>query len=692
MIRFCDKEVYNVTEGDMTRTQLLMFFLQNNETRKSIISIYQKNGNYKGIITYKDLLEHEELEESINTDVIKITENFWEEAREYFECKARQMLTVVNQNGNILGFVYNDDNVSYDSIEFVLMALKDADVTLPEGFQRVQMAVITDLNELAWRCYGLFKQAGLEVCVIGEKWEWFGFKSGEGYLEYPDYAKLYIYAEGTYILRKEVEQGYYVDVSKNFSFINGIEKVNTETIYYKVLEQLKEKGGTVCECSLPMAEEIQKKTVDEEQSIKLELEMDDYITDSDTFTDEKKNCLWNIYGMENAIVYKYNGNENAIDIVPLGEFQGKTLKGVRYNKRCYLLGCCIVAGYGCLEYETLYGQLQKLLDKFEYQVIAVFLRSWRFDGWTNCIRQLPIREKDIILNINCSEWFSKKSEVCLRLDLRTVYEKEKRENIFCRHTLHTNSEGNRLIAEEIMRQYLAAKINELTGKKSNRYIQKGELLNQDGIKSVEEYVNEICVSGGVKGKIGAIVMNCNPFTKGHRFLIEYASKVVELLYVFVVEEDKSYFKFDDRLLMVKKGTKDIHNVVVVPSGEWVLSYKTMPIYFGKEEMQEMKVDAKLDLEIFARYIAPKLGIVKRFIGEEPLDKITRQYNEQICEILPLFDIEVEEVPRLMIKEVVVSASEVRECIKAGNWIKLSRLVPESTYEMCRKYSLQCDGR
>lgn len=53
--------------------------------------------------------------------------------------------------------------------------------------------------------------------------------------------------------------------------------------------------------------------------------------------------------------------------------------------------------------------------------------------------------------------------------------------------------------------------------------------------------------------VGSIVMNCNPFTLGHRYLIEYASKYVDYLYIFVVEEDKSFFPFSDRIDLIKKG-------------------------------------------------------------------------------------------------------------------------------------------
>lgn len=55
--------------------------------------------------------------------------------------------------------------------------------------------------------------------------------------------------------------------------------------------------------------------------------------------------------------------------------------------------------------------------------------------------------------------------------------------------------------------------------------------------------------------LGAIVMNCNPFSKGHRYLIEQAGKQVEFLIVFAVEEDLSLFSFEERIRMIRKGQK-----------------------------------------------------------------------------------------------------------------------------------------
>ena len=78
---------------------------------------------------------------------------------------------------------------------------------------------------------------------------------------------------------------------------------------------------------------------------------------------------------------------------------------------------------------------------------------------------------------------------------------------------------------------------------------------------------------------GAVVMNCNPFTKGHRYLIETAANECGHLYVFVLSEDKSEFSAADRLEMVKLGTQDLQNVTVLPTGPYLISGVTFPTYF-----------------------------------------------------------------------------------------------------------------
>lgn len=179
--------------------------------------------------------------------------------------------------------------------------------------------------------------------------------------------------------------------------------------------------------------------------------------------------------------------------------------------------------------------------------------------------------------------------------------------------------------------------------------------------------------------IGAIVMNCNPFTLGHRYLIEYAASKCDILYIFAVEEDLSFFPFTDRIELIKKGTADLKNVTVLPSGNFIISRTTFPAYFEKEAVTEnTKVDASSDIETFAKYIAPTLNITVRFAGEEPLDIVTRQYNAQMSMLLPKHGIRFEVIPRKEFDGKVISASRVRALLKEKDFDSIKELVPETT--------------
>ena len=182
-----------------------------------------------------------------------------------------------------------------------------------------------------------------------------------------------------------------------------------------------------------------------------------------------------------------------------------------------------------------------------------------------------------------------------------------------------------------------------------------------------------------KHQVGSIVMNCNPFTLGHRYLIEYAAQQVDHLYIFVVEEDRSLFKFDDRIKLVKAGTAHLKNVKVLPSGQFIISAVTFSEYFDKANLDGTTVDTSLDVETFGSQIAPCLNISVRFVGEEPLDPVTAQYNQSMKEILPKYGVELHEIPRKEINGAVISASRVRRLLEEKNWNEIKKLVPETTY-------------
>jgi len=133
--------------------------------------------------------------------------------------------------------------------------------------------------------------------------------------------------------------------------------------------------------------------------------------------------------------------------------------------------------------------------------------------------------------------------------------------------------------------------------------------------------------------------------------------------------------------MVKNGTMDLKNVVVVASGNYVLSSETFPEYFVKDSIGEVNIDTSFDLDIFGKYVAPRLQIKKRFVGEEPLDFITAQYNRDMRRVLPKYGIQVIEVVRKSMDDgQVISASMVRNLLKEERFEELKEIVPKTTYE------------
>ncbi len=187
---------------------------------------------------------------------------------------------------------------------------------------------------------------------------------------------------------------------------------------------------------------------------------------------------------------------------------------------------------------------------------------------------------------------------------------------------------------------------------------KDVLLMESKRNAAKNYAKSLAEEAD--GEIGAIVMNANPFTAGHRYLIEKALERVSLLHVFVVSEDRSYFSFAERWKRVAEGTKDLPQVRLHETKEYMISSVTFPTYFIKEKARVEDVRCALDLAVFAEVFAKEMGITVRYVGTEPLDPVTNHYNEMMKAYLPGKGIEVVEVPRLTVNGEIVSATKVRE--------------------------------
>ncbi|MDI6600568.1 MAG: [citrate (pro-3S)-lyase] ligase [Thermoanaerobacteraceae bacterium] len=247
------------------------------------------------------------------------------------------------------------------------------------------------------------------------------------------------------------------------------------------------------------------------------------------------------------------------------------------------------------------------------------------------------------------------SEMIRRLSLRGIY----------KSFIFTKPE-NREIFENVGYKYLAG------GEKV--------ILLEHGINGIDDYI-EVLKKHRSEGTInGCIVMNCNPFTLGHRYLIERSSSMCEKLYIFVVREDRSLFPFHVRKKLIEYGTSDIKNVEIIDGGDYIISSATFPGYFIRKQNERIFSEASLDIDLFTKYVAQVLNIKKRFVGTEPYDPVTLTYNKVMAKNLPEHGIEFIEIPRFEVDGKAISASRVREDIRKGDFEDLKKLLPQTTLD------------
>jgi len=205
------------------------------------------------------------------------------------------------------------------------------------------------------------------------------------------------------------------------------------------------------------------------------------------------------------------------------------------------------------------------------------------------------------------------------------------------------------------------------------------------IKNYQDYLKSIKTESKTDN-ISTIVVNCNPFTNGHKYLIEKAASESELVYLFVVEENLSAFPFEIRWKLIEKGISHLKNVVMIRAGEYIVSGSIFPNYFLKNESFDLvsQKQAEIDVTIFAEYFVPILGIKKRYIGTENYCKTTCAYNNAMFKILPKAGVEVIEITRKALgmdennEPDYISASKVREAINNDKLSEIIGFIPETT--------------
>lgn len=212
------------------------------------------------------------------------------------------------------------------------------------------------------------------------------------------------------------------------------------------------------------------------------------------------------------------------------------------------------------------------------------------------------------------------------------------------------------------------------------YMERGEPAFENYLaglrQTLADYEDE---HGQVSGPVESIVMNANPFTLGHRTLIENALTRSKRLHLFVISEDISTVPADIRFRLVVEGTADLEGIIYHPTEDYIISRASFPSYFLKKETDETKTQASLDAILFRDNVAPALGITNRTVGDEPYDSVTFTYNRSLLEQLE-DRISVTLVPRIKSEDgIVISASRVRGLLIAGKIREIAPLVPRPTF-------------
>jgi [citrate (pro-3S)-lyase] ligase len=355
------------------------------------------------------------------------------------------------------------------------------------------------------------------------------------------------------------------------------------------------------------------------------------------------------------------------------------------ERTIYVFGGCITFGAGCPDDGTSSAHLQKLLIRHgaanirvENYGMFIFARGkYVFET----MKSIPFKPGDVLISsfagISAPKGITHLPDGVFSIDTCGLFERphDWGENVFL-DTSHPNQHGQFALAKTLF-DFLESKgfFEDFAANTKMSSNEKAPPMSHSDANELNAYLARL---SPLRLPVGAIVMNCNPFTLGHRRLAEYAASKVARLYVFVVEEDKSFFPFADRFELVKQGTRDIDNVTVLPSGRFIISSLTFTDYFGKAELQDRVVDPSMDAELFARRIAPALGVTVRFAGEEPLDNVTRQYNDALARILPEYGVDFQVIPRAESDGEPISASRVRALFAERAFGEISKLVPGTT--------------
>lgn len=645
----------------------------------SNIIYFEYNEKLYGIITMGDIARDIGYEGSnkviINTHFTTLRACDYMRARYIFNKKDTiHNLPVTDENGVLIGEWARWDDILYSNYMSVLFPLKRNGNKFLEKYH---VALVHPRHALEYqrRAHRGFCESltccGVEVDSVD-------YDSVIGHLNKVDFI----------LFMTEDEKRAFGEVYKHlYQTTVGLYRIDTvynflrKCFLGKTLEKLR--GGVVYNLVFTMSEYCKKlseslheklSNVKIDQSIPPEIEEDFF---DDLYTPDYAAAINNL----NFEVESLSGKAMLKDCS--GEFYN-VINGERvtcgcpeeYLKTIYFVGPCFIYGHYVEDSYTIESFLQAILNTNGYKIRVVNCGSPAYREICNGIglemariMDLPLKAGDILLIYTDGYTIHSVPEIDL---INSLEEKNIDGKWLVDNPKHGNHKVNEIWAETIY-EVIKPILLEDIGKDERIFKSDSNFIKT---LYIEPYFPSFNLTK--YDKIGAIVMNCNPFTYGHRYLIEQAMEKVNFLIIFVVEENRSAFSFLERFAMVTEGTADLVNVMVVPSGPYILSQTTFPEYFVKAADEDLEKNTENDITIFAEKIAPHLNIKYRFVGEEPEDAVTSQYNDAMKKILPEHGIELIEIPRKEQDGRYISASFARKCLEDNDMDGFKMLVPEST--------------
>lgn len=693
MIRFCDGAVFSIDVKDYTRTSLLLAILENK--LQNVLFMVNDDAELLGTIQYKDILGKEcVLKDCIVTEKIYFDENVFENCHKFIQKRkdvGYEWLPVYNENDEVIYFAYEEPRavgLYIPRLDYIRRINEiEGGAFIGDLYPDTQAVYLDGLNELSYSIYKYLKKIEFPYKLIGDKWKLLGTEQYKIEMnkecEVPDYARFYIRGENLRQIPQEITDITFFEkdnLLREYDFMNRLLYLTYNKMVRESTEFLNEHGIYSLVVRLPAEDEISSLSDIEDQCRRRSIAIDGVDT---LYRSDDIELAHKVYGKE---LWEARKSGKTMENRKLSVENGTTVYSShcenRQNRICLVAPCTAIQS-GLMPEDTFVEIFQKYLDedRYDYRVESYSVLLENGIDIENIIKSKHWKTGDIVIFMEC---YLEPVENAGYLDLAKLFNSRGAELWFGNEPRHLTTLGSRRVAEYIWKENLLQHVHN-TGHSQEVYpvrltYEKKSLMD-DYVKSVEGMIKS--------GSNGAIVMNCNPYTRGHDYLINEARKQVDWLYVFVVEEDKSFFPFTDRYNLVKANTSNYDNVIVIPSGRLILSADTLPTYFIKELHQEAKVDASQDLELFGLGIAPAFNIKTRFVGEEPIDKVTNQYNGAMKEILPQYGINLVEIPRMSNDDGIISASKVRKELEKKNWDLIRKMVPKVTYEyLYEKYNTE----